>query len=85
MDERSSIDTYAAMGEGQALRRFSYPSNDIGPLEVKIAIPHCGICHFDLHLIDNDWGVSAYPLVPGQEIVGTVTQVGSEVANIEHR
>ena len=82
MVERSSIDAYAAMGAGQALQPFRYSPKDLGPLEVEIAVTHCGICHSDLHLIDNDWGVSAYPLVPGHEIVGTVARVGDEVAGL---
>lgn len=40
------------------------------PGEVDIAVTHCGVCHSDLHLIDDDWGMSAFPLVPGHEIVG---------------
>jgi len=49
-------------------------------MEIEISITHCGVCHSDLHLIDNDWSVSAYPLVPGHEIVGHVSAVGSEVS-----
>jgi uncharacterized zinc-type alcohol dehydrogenase-like protein len=42
-------------------------------------ISHCGICHSDIHLIDNDWFMSMYPLVPGHEIIGTITAMGKEV------
>ena len=44
--------------------------------EVEIKISHCGVCHSDVHLIDNDWGISKYPFIPGHEIVGTVVAVG---------
>jgi uncharacterized zinc-type alcohol dehydrogenase-like protein len=44
---------------------------------VEIEISHCGICHSDLHLIDNDWASSTYPLVPGHEIVGTIVAAGA--------
>ena len=47
--------------------------------EVEIAISHCGICHSDIHLISNDWGISQFPFIPGHEIIGTVTAVGAEV------
>ena len=47
------------------------------PEDVAIKISHCGICHSDLHMAHNDWGMSRYPMVPGHEIVGTVTGVGS--------
>ena len=49
------------------------------PEDVAIRISHCGICHSDLHMARNDWGMSLYPMVPGHEIVGTVTAVGSSV------
>ena len=47
--------------------------------DVAVRISHCGICHSDLHMARNDWGMTLYPLVPGHEIVGTVTGVGSDV------
>ncbi|HYN37781.1 MAG TPA: NAD(P)-dependent alcohol dehydrogenase, partial [Rhodospirillales bacterium] len=47
--------------------------------EVAVAIAHCGICHSDLSMIDNEWGFSAYPLVPGHEVIGTVAAVGEGV------
>jgi uncharacterized zinc-type alcohol dehydrogenase-like protein len=47
--------------------------------EVEVRISHCGVCHSDIHLIDNDWGISKYPFIPGHEIVGTVEAVGSDV------
>ncbi len=50
---------------------------DLRPEDVAIEISHCGICHSDLHMAHNDWGMSQYPMVPGHEIVGTVTAVGS--------
>jgi len=50
--------------------------------QVEIAITHCGICHSDIHLISNDWGISQYPFIPGHEVVGTVTAVGSEVRSL---
>ena len=52
---------------------------ELRPEDVSIEITHCGICHTDLHFAHNDWGMSQYPMVPGHEIVGTVTGVGSGV------
>jgi uncharacterized zinc-type alcohol dehydrogenase-like protein len=77
--ENVRIDAFAAMSAGKALEPHRYALGALGPMEIAIAITHCGICRSDLHLIDNDWGVSTYPLVPGHEIVGTVTGAGSEV------
>jgi uncharacterized zinc-type alcohol dehydrogenase-like protein len=55
----------------------------LGPLEVEIGISHCGICHSDLHLISNDWGISQYPFIPGHEIIGQVTGVGPGVRSLK--
>ena len=52
---------------------------DVRPGDVAIKISHCGVCHTDLHFAHNDWGMSQYPMVPGHEIVGTVTEVGPAV------
>ncbi len=52
-------------------------------MDVEIAISHCGLCYSDIHLIDNDWGVSEYPFVPGHEIVGTVREIGGDVTDMK--
>ena len=62
---------------------YRYDPGKLGPQEVEISITHCGICHSDLHLISNDWGISHYPFIPGHEIVGTVASVGDEVRLLE--
>lgn len=51
--------------------------------DVEIDILYCGICHSDLHAVKNDWGGSTYPLVPGHEIVGKITQIGPEVSKFK--
>ena len=73
------IKAYAAKGPKQALEPFEYEPGPLGRHEVEVRVSHCGICHSDLAMIDNDWGFSAYPLVPGHEVVGTVAAVGSDV------
>lgn len=78
-----AIHSYAAFDRGSALEPFEYDLEDIGPHDVEVQITHCGVCHTDLHLIDNDWGISSYPLVPGHEIVGTVRSIGEEVLSLE--
>lgn len=70
------------MESGKDLEPFSYKPKELEPNQVKIAITHCGVCHSDVHLIDNDWGMSSYPLVPGHEIAGTVKEIGSEVKTL---
>ncbi len=78
-----NIEAFAAFGSGQELKRFTYDARKPGPWDVEVAISHCGICHSDVHLIDDDWKISQFPLVPGHEIVGTVEKLGSEVRHLE--
>ncbi|QLH35451.1 MAG: NAD(P)-dependent alcohol dehydrogenase [Parachlamydiaceae bacterium] len=76
------IRSYAAKSAKQSLQPFEYDPEALGPWDIEVKISHCGLCHSDLHLIDNDWNISQYPLVPGHEIVGTVSAVGSNVRNL---
>jgi uncharacterized zinc-type alcohol dehydrogenase-like protein len=70
---------YAALSAKETLQPFSFERRDVGPHDVLIKITHCGICHSDIHQVRNEWGGSIFPMVPGHEIVGAVTQVGSAV------
>lgn len=60
------------------IRRRALLQND-----VEIDILYCGICHSDLHAVKNDWGGTTYPIVPGHEIVGRITQIGKEVTRFK--
>lgn len=70
------IQAYAAAEIGGLLHPFRYSSASLIDDQVLIEVSHCGICHSDLHMIDNDWNGSAYPLVPGHEVMGVVVEVG---------
>jgi len=61
---------------------FRYDPGDLGLEEVEIGVSHCGICHSDVHLISNDWGISQYPLIPGHEVIGTVMEIGKGVRSL---
>jgi alcohol/geraniol dehydrogenase (NADP+) len=74
---------YATHAAGAELLGFRYEVEELGADEVEIRISHCGVCHSDLHLIDNDWQVSKYPFVPGHEIVGTVVALGGAVHSVK--
>jgi uncharacterized zinc-type alcohol dehydrogenase-like protein len=76
MSEIHGLATHAA---GAQLLPYKYDAGDIDPYDVAVKITHCGVCHSDVHLIDNDWAMSKYPFIPGHEIVGTITEVGSAV------
>jgi uncharacterized zinc-type alcohol dehydrogenase-like protein len=69
----------AVHAAGAQLVPYKYEPGELNAHEVEIRISHCGVCQSDVHLIDNDWGNSKYPFVPGHEIVGTVSAAGSEV------
>lgn len=76
------INAFAAKAPKMRLDPFSYAPAELRPQDVEVKITHCGICHSDLHLIDNDWGISQYPLVPGHEIIGTIVATGADVAHL---
>ncbi|MFQ5451738.1 MAG: NAD(P)-dependent alcohol dehydrogenase [Nitrospinaceae bacterium] len=78
-----SVTCYAAKSVKSRLESFEYQPEPLGPHDVEVEITHCGICHSDIHLIDNDWGITNYPLVPGHEIAGTLIGLGSEVQAFE--
>lgn len=70
---------YAALAQGEALVPYTFERREVGPRDVRLEILFTGICHSDLHLVDNDWGYSRYPIVPGHEIVGRVAEAGADV------
>src|SRR5271170_7461936 len=76
MSELHGLAVHAA---GAHLLPYKYDPGELKAHEVEIKISHCGVCHSDVHLIDNDWGISKYPFIPGHEIVGTVVALGSDV------
>lgn len=78
----SEIQGLAVHAAGAQLLPYKFDPGDLQPNEVEIRISHCGVCHSDIHLIDNDWGVSKYPFIPGHEIVGTVIAVGGDVRSL---
>ncbi len=76
------IKAYAAMEAGGTLQPWEY---DPGPLkagEVEVDVEHCGICHSDLSMLQNEWGVASFPLVAGHEAIGTIAALGDNVANL---
>jgi uncharacterized zinc-type alcohol dehydrogenase-like protein len=62
---------------------YKFERRDPGPKDVAIDIAFCGICHSDIHQARNEWGNAIYPMVPGHEIVGVVSAVGSEVTKFK--
>lgn len=73
---------YAAPGAGKPLQPFEFTFPDLKPDEVEIKVVSCGICHSDLSMLENHWGMTRYPLVPGHEVIGTVAAMGPEVKHL---
>jgi alcohol dehydrogenase (NADP+) len=71
--------SYAAMAVSENLVPWDFTRRSPGPHDVLVEILYCGVCHTDIHFIRNDFGMSNYPLVPGHEIVGKVTDIGNHV------
>ena len=74
---------YATQSATTRLAPFDYEHRSPGSKDVQIAIDFCGICHSDIHQARNEWGNSIYPMVPGHEIVGRVSAVGTEVTKFK--
>jgi len=70
---------YGVSRRGRGLEPISYQVGPLGPDEVQIRIESCGVCHSDLSMIDDAWGRSTYPLVPGHEVIGVVEAAGEGV------
>lgn len=70
---------YAAQSATEPLAPYSFERRDLRPHDVQLEILYCGVCHSDLHTVRSEWGPSAYPCVPGHEIIGRVTAVGAHV------
>src|SRR5690242_6479808 len=81
-DMTTTVSAYAATqpwGSSAPLTATTIERRDVGPNDVSIDIEFAGICHSDLHTVSGEWGKVTYPMVPGHEIAGVVTEVGSAV------
>ncbi len=76
----TSIKAYGTESAEADLKQFDINRREVTVNDVQIDILFCGVCHSDLHFARNDWGMTQYPVVPGHEIVGRVTHVGSGVS-----
>ncbi|MDX8149261.1 NAD(P)-dependent alcohol dehydrogenase [Lentzea sp. BCCO 10_0061] len=76
----SSVAAYAAPSPGAPLEPTTIERRPLRTNDVAIAIHYCGVCHSDVHQVHGDWGDGTFPMVPGHEITGIVTDIGSEVS-----
>ncbi len=77
-----SVSAFCAPTAGAALGPVKIERRPVGPRDVLIEIDYCGVCHSDLHMARNDWGMSLFPMVPGHEIIGRVVSTGAEVTDL---
>jgi uncharacterized zinc-type alcohol dehydrogenase-like protein len=73
---------WAATQSGAALTELEFNPGEMRPEQVQVKIESCGICHSDLSMLDNDWGIASYPLVPGHEVVGIIEKVGEQAKGL---
>ncbi len=77
------VKSYAALSKTDSLAPFGFERRAVGEKDVLIDIMYCGVCHSDIHMARSEWGPSLYPIVPGHEIVGRVTEVGAGVTKFK--
>ena len=78
-----NIQAYAAHEPSGKLESFQYELGALKPDEVELDIEYCGICHSDLSMLKNEWGLTRYPFVPGHEIIGKVAAMGNMVNHLK--
>jgi len=74
------VKAYAAKSATSGLAEHAIERRTLRDDDVAIDIEYCGVCHTDIHYVENDWGGTVYPVVPGHEIIGRVTEVGPKVS-----
>lgn len=74
------VNGYAATSKTASLEPFTFERRDPLAQDVVIEILHCGVCHSDIHSVRNEWHATKYPIVPGHEIIGRVSAIGSKVS-----
>ena len=74
------IKAYAATEAGGELKPFEYDPGPLADHDVEIDVEYCGICHSDLSMLNNEWGITQYPFVPGHEVAGKISAVGKHVS-----
>lgn len=77
------IRAYAAQEAGGKLELFEFELGELGSEEVEIKVTHCGICHSDLSMLEDEWGMTEYPFVGGHEAVGEIRAVGENVKGLK--
>lgn len=78
-----TIKAYAVKEAGGKLEPLEYDPGALGGEEIEINVEYYGVCYSDLSMLENEWGISQYPLVPGHEIVGTILTIGDNITTLK--
>lgn len=81
--ETTNVKAFGTQATDAPLKEMNIQRREVLEHDIEIEILYCGVCHSDLHTARNDWGFTTYPVVPGHEIVGKVTKVGSKATKLK--
>jgi len=76
------VSAYSASKPKAKFEPFEYEIESLKPDQVLVAVEHCGICHSDVSMLNNDWGLTTYPFVGGHEVVGRIVEIGDHVTHL---
>jgi uncharacterized zinc-type alcohol dehydrogenase-like protein len=79
----SSIQGWAVHSPKQKLELYTFNPGELRDEDVEVKIEHCGICHADLSMVNNDWGMAQFPLIPGHEVVGKIVALGKYTKGLQ--
>ena len=79
----NTVKAYAAMEAGGSLESFEYELGPLGPDDIDIQVEYCGLCHTDLSMLNNEWGLTQYPFIGGHEVIGKVKATGDHVTHVK--
>jgi len=82
-DSKTTFEVLGSKEKGGKLEKFNHHPTTLGDTDVEVEISMSGLCHTDLHMVDNDWGISIYPQIPGHEGVGTIVAKGPNVRGLD--
>ena len=77
------VNAYAVNEPKGRLEPFSYELGKLSPENIDIKVSYCGVCHSDINMMNNEWGMTQYPIVPGHEIIGEIVAAGNAVKNLK--
>lgn len=79
----NTIRSYAAISAKTALVPYEFDAGELLAHQVEVKVEYCGLCHSDLSMINNDWGMSKYPVIAGHEIIGKIIRLGSATKGLK--